>query len=124
MPAAKVCSCGRQHEDISALALVGHQSLFNGDVAELRNCTCGSTMCVAILEGASLCRSCGCLVRGCDGDTKVVATYGAGTSGGATSRVYCIRCAATLVGDPSVERSRAFLRIIAAKGQPRKEITR
>lgn len=49
----KTCKCGRVHSQVewSQLPLVGEQRLPWGEVQELRNCACGSTIAIVLDPG-------------------------------------------------------------------------
>ena len=55
----KTCSCGRVHmrEQWHRLPFVGVSDL-GGDRLDLRNCPCGSTICVELPDAASVCVAC------------------------------------------------------------------
>lgn len=109
------CSCGVVCTDTSPF--VGFQSLFDGTVAELRNCAvCRSTMCVRVINDASVCTGCRALVTGAHGDPKIVVHH-------ADGGVYCKGCAPTLLGvddDGMIDTWRAARRILAAGGHLRR----
>lgn len=110
------CACGRAHRDPSDLPLVGYQPMLGGELAELRNCPCGSTICVRVHQDAALCRACHELVTGraADGDPKIVVQH---CDGG----VYCRRCAPTLqYAGEEIETARAMRRVLAAGGHLRR----
>lgn len=111
MSAALCGSCRRMHRRPSRLRFVGYRELGGGEVGELRACSCGLPVCVAIFSDASVCIGCRRLVRGDDPrDAKVIVEH---CDGG----VYCTACAATLLyAGEDIENGRAIRRILAAGG--------
>lgn len=107
------CSCGHVHAT-RLMPMLGYQETTDGVVLELRNCpTTKTTRATQVYHDASVCRGCKGLVRGNNGDAKIVVEHADGA-------VYCRACAPTLqYVSESVANARALRRVLAANGRLR-----
>jgi hypothetical protein len=79
-----VCACGQSHTDCSALEKRGWHPDGKGNAVLLCNCTCRSSLTVAVAVDATVCTVCRRLVTGSAGDVKVCV--------GHRSIVLCLAC--------------------------------